>query len=111
MVTEVPEAKILEMAGHSHSANFKEVAEIMIKLGYPKASRKYRPFFYQKELPKLCFLCLSWKGRGAHLVVYNDGKIYCPGKGIYDYNLKNIDKQEVKAKYYLYIGEKSEEAK
>ena len=107
MVTEVPVKEILEMAGHKHGARFKEIAAIMNKLGYTKASRKYRPFFYQKELPPVCFLCLNWKSRGAHLVVYNNGQIYCPGKGIYDYNLKNIDKQEVGAKFYMQIGEKA----
>lgn len=111
MVTEVPVEKVLDIAGHKNhrkGADFKLIASVMQKLGYPNASRKYRPFVYEKELPSICFLCLAWKKSGAHLVVYNNGKIYCPGKGIYDYNMKNIDQQGVKNHWFLRIGEKSE---
>lgn len=107
MVTGEKVEKVIELIGHKNGTNFRDISRVFKKLGYPNASKKVRTFFYQKELPKTCLIALKWKEKGGHWVVYNDGKIYCPGIGIYDYSLKNIDQQSVKAKHYLLIGEKA----
>lgn len=108
MVAGISVLESIELFGHKNGTTPKMVSEVFKKLGYKQAKRKLFNFAYEKQLPKVCLLCIHWDKSGGHWVVYNNGDIYCPGKGIYKYNLKNIHNQKGRASHFLFIGEKTE---
>lgn len=73
--------------------------------GY-KSDEKLTRIKNDTVLPGLCILKVTWKIKGSHWVIYNDGIIYCPVNGCYEFNqyLYNI-KGKGKITSYLPVYE------
>jgi len=89
--------------GHDKGTRRKAVIEVLKKLGLNPGKKAYR-FILQKQLPELCMLIIKWDKKGSHWVVYNNGKIYCPLYGVFDYSKQNIADKGGEALMYLKIG-------
>lgn len=107
MIAGISVKEAIEVVGVSTKSgtSAKHMSSALTKLGY-KPRKGLNWFIYKKELPKVCLLVIKWNTKGSHWVVYNDGKVYCPVHGIFDYSYQNIANLKGVAGWYLKIGER-----
>jgi len=107
MITGLDIEQVYELFGHKHGTTFKMVSDVFKKLGYSYSRKKPVVYHYQKELPDICMLLITWdENKKGHWVVYNKGEIYCPGDGVYAYSQKSFGERKGKTNHYLFVGPK-----
>jgi hypothetical protein len=75
----------VKVFGHTKGTTTRALAKALWFLGLESCFRLI-PFKKESTLPRLCILKQVWPGeRNWHWVVYNNGLIYCPTNGIYEY--------------------------
>lgn len=85
MITGITRKEAVKKFGTKGSTTTKAVRRALLKLGYG-AGERLKTFRREASLPGLCMLVLKYENRASgHWVVYCDGLIYCPGRGIYPF--------------------------
>lgn len=84
MVADITPEESIKLFGSIGGTRTKQLHEVFKKLNI-KTEEKLSRIKKDTELPNLCILKIVYSKTHSHWVVYNNGIVYCPGRGIYDY--------------------------